>query len=133
MKCINCGHEWEAGQTEKISACPACGLEAVCLGELHSYDKAVEAEQSGNIEEAIKWYTVAAEEEAPCAAYGVYRLLGGKKSQEREESAFWLWAAAELGDPIACYELSEILKKQKNGTSFQRKITMLTENIILHH
>lgn len=114
MKCINCGHEWEAGQTEKISACPACGLETVCLGELHSYDKAVEAEQSGNIEEAIKWYTVAAEEEAPCAAYGVYRLLGGKKSQEREESAFWLWAAAELGDPIACYELSEILKKQKS-------------------
>ncbi len=114
MKCINCGHEWEPGQKNKISACPACGLEAEYLGDIHSYDKAVEAEQNGSPEEAIKWYKVAAEEEAPCAAYAVYRCMGAKRSQQREESAFWLWAAAELGDPLACYELAGIQRKQKS-------------------
>lgn len=113
MKCINCGHEWEVSGEQKISSCPACGLEAECLGELHAYDKAVEAELAGKTEEAIAWYKAAAEEESPCAPYGVYRLLGGKKSQEKESSVFWLWTAAELGDPLACYELSGIEKKQK--------------------
>lgn len=113
MKCINCGHEWEPGQSGKISACPACGLEAEYLVDIHSYDKAVEAETNGNLAEAIKWYKVAAEEEAPCACYAVYRSMGGKKSQEQEESMFWLWTAAELADPLACYELARVEKKAK--------------------
>ena len=115
MKCINCGHEWEPVATEKISSCPACGLEAECLGDIHSYDKAVEAEQKGDLTEATKWYTIAAEEEAPCAAYAVYRTLGGKKCPNKEEAAFWLWAAAELGDPLACYALSGMQKKKNTS------------------
>ena len=43
MKCINCGHEWEADEHAGVVTCPVCGLEAEYLPDDTAYEKGLAA------------------------------------------------------------------------------------------
>ena len=118
MKCINCGHEWEADEA-KVVTCPVCGLEAEYLPDDTAYEKGLAAERAGHFEEAEQFYARAAEQQNPCAALAVWRCLGldpqedASSLQTGARMDFWLRTAAAQGDPIACYNL--YLKANKAG------------------
>lgn len=117
MKCINCGHEWQA-EEQKIVTCPTCGLEAEYVKDDNSYDKGVLAEREGKLKEAIHHYRLAAEDHVPCAAVALYRSLVASEG-EGEESLFWLQVGADEGDPIACYLLSLHYRKRRRQELFR--------------
>ena len=111
MKCINCGHEWEADEHAGVVTCPVCGLEAEYLPDDTAYEKGLAAEKEGHFEEAEQYYARAAEEDIPCAALAVWRCILSDPQEDpstmrtSQRTDFWLRTAAEQGDPIACYSL----------------------------
>lgn len=113
MKCINCGHTWAVSSKEKTVTCPKCGLEAEYVKDQQVYNQAVAAEQESRLADAIRDYKIAAEDQIPCAAYGVYRCLMADKTQTRErEAQFWLKVAAATDDQLACFRLSRRFDKE---------------------
>ncbi|KWX11023.1 hypothetical protein TR74_00175, partial [Carbonactinospora thermoautotrophica] len=63
----------------------------------------------GRIEEAIEWFTRAAEAGDPRAARSLADLLAGVG--RIEEAIEWFTRAAEAGSPLAAYRLADLLTK----------------------